>query len=269
MKKKIQKIELSAEEKLKIHLEREFKEIKQRYIPANPTYMFKVGDNVQLGALNNSVVSEVYENGLYYKITSEINKQDDLNKYLHNIRIVAWNDIQPYRTQEEIKKIPIFNDPSSLMHKLRFCNTGLGDLFSMKYHFGLDMNPPYQRDYVWSLEQKQQLIDSIFNIVPIGVFVYNRNRYDCGKELYTVIDGKQRINALTEYVENRFQYKGKYFNDLHPRDQNCIENYGILKATCEEFTLKEQMEVFVKINSTGVIQNVDHLKHVQSMIDKM
>jgi len=249
---------------LENYLISEMKDIKTRFIPKNPTYSFKVGDHVQYGCHDETYIEEVYEDGLYYKVKNINLKKQEFSKPFN---IVAWIDIQPYRTKEEFNKIPIFKNQSNLMYRLRFTNTGLNDIFSTKYHFGLDMNPPYQRDYVWSLEQKQQLIESIFNVVPIGVFVFHRNSFNCESELYTVIDGKQRINALTEFYENRFQYKGKYFNELHPTDQNCIENYGILKATCEEFTLKEQMEVFVKINSTGVKQDEHHLKQVQSMID--
>ena len=62
----------------------------------------------------------------------------------------------------------------------------------------------YQRELCWSLEDKQNLIDAIYNYTDIGKFVVVRNSYEHLKNLikrgYTqgiafheLVDGKQRL----------------------------------------------------------------------------
>jgi uncharacterized protein with ParB-like and HNH nuclease domain len=74
---------------------------------------------------------------------------------------------------------------------------------------------------VWELEDKVALIDSIFNNVDIGKFAFIHLNYG-EKYTYEILDGKQRMRAILDYYENRFQYKGKYFNELSCREQNHL-----------------------------------------------
>jgi uncharacterized protein with ParB-like and HNH nuclease domain len=69
------------------------------------------------------------------------------------------------------------------------------------------MNPDYQRDLVWSLEDKVNLIDSIYNDIEIGRFAfiktdYSKNNFDFDKDFYwEILDGKQRISAIIDFFE--------------------------------------------------------------------
>ena len=71
------------------------------------------------------------------------------------------------------------------------------------------MNPEYQRDYVWSEEDKVDLIDSIMHHRDIGKFVFVENPFDHSKERggdsYEVLDGKQRINAIIGFINGEFK----------------------------------------------------------------
>lgn len=79
-------------------------------------------------------------------------------------------------------------------------------------HFNL--NPPYQRGMVWSEKDKQGYIDSIYRgIVPNPIII---NVEENGT--LTCIDGKQRLTALKEYIENKFCFE--YYDD-----DNCVGIY--------------------------------------------
>ena len=53
-----------------------------------------------------------------------------------------------------------------------------GAIIHRANYFGIDFSPEYQRDYVWDLEDKVDLIDSIFNNIEIGKFVFIHNIFN-------------------------------------------------------------------------------------------
>lgn len=70
------------------------------------------------------------------------------------------------------------------------------------------VNRRYQRKLVWTVDEKQYLIDSIQKGLPIPLILLaqtNDGRYE-------VIDGLQRLNAIFSFIENRFELNGKYFD---------------------------------------------------------
>jgi len=69
-----------------------------------------------------------------------------------------------------------------------------------KYNF----EPPYQRRSLWTEEKKSFLIDSILKNYPIPpIFLHQKIDDETGKTIYDVIDGKQRLTAIIEFIENQ------------------------------------------------------------------
>ena len=64
----------------------------------------------------------------------------------------------------------------------------------------LNLKPNYQRNVVWSVEDKSAFIDSLYrNIVPTNI-VLNNNEDGTSE----CIDGKQRITSIIEFKKNMF-----------------------------------------------------------------
>ena len=70
------------------------------------------------------------------------------------------------------------------------------------------VNRKYQRKLVWTVDEKEYLIDSILNNLPIPLILLAKT--DDGK--LEIIDGLQRLNAIISFIENRFSISGKYFD---------------------------------------------------------
>lgn len=69
-----------------------------------------------------------------------------------------------------------------------------------KYNF----EPEYQRKSIWSDEKKSFLINSIVKNFPIPpIFLHQKIDDDTGITKYDVIDGKQRLSAIIDFLENR------------------------------------------------------------------
>jgi uncharacterized protein with ParB-like and HNH nuclease domain len=65
------------------------------------------------------------------------------------------------------------------------------------------VNRRYQRKLVWSVEEKQRLIDSILRDLPIPLFLVAEIGA-APDAPYELIDGMQRLNAIFAYLENEF-----------------------------------------------------------------
>lgn len=91
------------------------------------------------------------------------------------------------------------------------------DVYSIKDD--IDFNPEYQRrGDVWKKPQKQLLIDSIINQFDIPKFYFHElsnNEINNSNKNYAIIDGKQRLMSIIEFIEGRYKLADNfiYFND--------------------------------------------------------
>ncbi len=126
------------------------------------------------------------------------------------------------------------------------------------------LDPEYQRRHRWSVERKSRLIESFLMNVPVPpVFLYER---DLAR--FEVMDGRQRLTALSEFYDNKFALKGlQYWSDLDGRtysqlpskvrdgiDRRYISSIILLKETAatEEQAAMLKKVVFERLNSGGV-----------------
>jgi len=131
--------------------------------------------------------------------------------------------------------------------------------------------PEYQRELVWNLKNKQNLIFSIMNGSPIGEFIIakdtvNKKQY---YHIWTIIDGQQRINTLKEFVLNKFKdLDGRYFKDYSYREMTYLcegfTNFNII--TVQDLTLKEQVEIYLAKNVGGVIHTEEQLEKARQFL---
>lgn len=82
----------------------------------------------------------------------------------------------------------------------------------------INLDPPYQRLSVWDNEKKARFIDSIINGVDTPKIYFHDVRGQSQANApyrFSVIDGKQRLLALFEFMENKLRLPGdfKYFDN--------------------------------------------------------
>lgn len=131
----------------------------------------------------------------------------------------------------------------------------------------LDLTPPFQREQVWSMKQKSELIESIIMGIPIPVFYVKEN----ANGVYVVVDGKQRLTTLFDYIDNKFPldklsilkgYKGRRFSDISPLDQNKIEDctltLNVIKAPTSD---RVTFDLFDRVNRGGTRINNQEMRN--------
>jgi hypothetical protein len=133
----------------------------------------------------------------------------------------------------------------------------------------IDLSPKYQRRERWEPERQSQLIESFLLNVPVPPIYLAEEGYG----QYSIIDGKQRITAVSEFLANSLALKGlSSFSDLNglrfldlPRSlQNALQIRPYLRV----ITLLKQSnpllkyEVFIRLNKGGIELNNQEIRNV-------
>lgn len=135
----------------------------------------------------------------------------------------------------------------------------VSELLSLYKDGNLFLNPPYQRKYIWTLEDQQTLIESIFKGQPFpNIFVFEKK-----KGVFDMVDGQQRTRTILGYVQGYFPSfdNEKYDEALHG---NTVNNYKFPVIIIEEISQDESIEAFYTlVNKAGIHLNRPELKKAE------
>jgi len=143
-----------------------------------------------------------------------------------------------------------------------------------------DYSAVYQRDKVWSEEKKSFLIDSILKNYPIPpVFLRMKIDPETGVTKYDVIDGKQRLTTIRDYIDCKIslpddfgddkignsELNGTYFSDLDRFDKykRQLWHYRIPVIFIETDDNDLVKNVFDRLNRNGEPLVPQELRHAQ------
>lgn len=116
----------------------------------------------------------------------------------------------------------------------------------------VDMSPPYQRGLVWSLDQKQKLIDSIFWGIALPALYYRELNIEATGHWLEILDGKQRLNTLVEFLDDGFEFEGQLFSQFARGDQWKIRNTVVPSIRVTGLSNDDTAELYNRINFCGV-----------------
>lgn len=226
-----------------------------------PTYRFATGDEVVYGAWEKSTVIESFHDGLVYEIETETHKKGEK---VSGRQIVSWIDIRPH-----IVGMSSFTTNRDI--RLSYSSVTIESLLYRHLHFGVDFEPDYQRGEVWSMEDKEKLLESIFMGADIGRFVFrcrSEEEWRRDRLSYEIVDGKQRLLTLLAFFENRFPYKGVYFNELSGDDRRRFQETIIALAELKHISKKDVLRVFLMLNRGGRTVSDEHIQRVEKMLSE-
>lgn len=232
----------------------------------NERKIFALNEEVVVnhGGFISAYIQEVIEEGVYnvhitYETTKQYSKETHI---LTKNRVLGWWDIQKKVGKES---------PIMLGKDLRI-NFFQQDISSLLHRYiddrGVDMNPPYQRGIVWSDEQRQELLNSIFNYIDIGKFVFIKLPYAQGGFDYQILDGKQKLQTLVDFYFDKFQWNGFYYSELNWEMKIVFMHHSVSVAELDgrSFDEKAVLEYFIKLNTTGVPMAKEHIEKVKKML---
>jgi hypothetical protein len=126
----------------------------------------------------------------------------------------------------------------------------------------IDIAPHYQRRDRWHITKQSGLIESFILNVPVPPVYLSEDDYGT----YSVIDGKQRITSIKNFLNNEFKLKdlqrfpelnGYFFSELPQKIKNAlsVRPYLRIVTLLRQSDPSLKFEVFLRLNTGG-----EHLK---------
>lgn len=148
------------------------------------------------------------------------------------------------------------------------------EVLHAKYQRGkLNIQPTYQRQYVWDAKKASLLIESVLLDIPIPIIYLAQN----ADGVENVIDGQQRLTSLFSFIEGKFpdgrvfkltglnvfgELKGKTYKDLDDAKQEKIRDYSLrVISFTNESDPDLQYEIFQRLNTGSVALNDQELRN--------
>jgi hypothetical protein len=133
--------------------------------------------------------------------------------------------------------------------KYSITNWSIKKLYSTFKAKNLDLSPPYQRNFIWSTEDQQVLVDSINRNIPIPNF-FILKKAD-GK--FEMVDGQQRSRTIINFID-------KGFTDLGGHSYSATRHKGFLTFTFPVTIITDVEGESIKkfyalVNKTGIHLN--------------
>ncbi|WP_319502223.1 DUF262 domain-containing protein [uncultured Draconibacterium sp.] len=131
--------------------------------------------------------------------------------------------------------------------KYTFESWSIGELLELYQEDNLDLNPPYQRNDIWSLPAKRRLIDTIKQGFPLPNFFLYLN--DSG--IYEMVDGQQRTRTFLGYESGMFCDSDKVWFENSDKT-TFLNTYKLLIVIISEVEdPKLIVEFYHKVNKFG------------------
>lgn len=243
---------------------------------------WKIGEKVKTTDKNirNAVISEIINDRLV-KIECEMYFPNSREQIRQSEITVITNTLIPVDEEYKNSNISEINRFGQLTIwkgqeiEIVKVDTDLSKMYRKYAEEEIDLNPEYQRELVWTDKQKQDYILAILKqrakITPVII----EKLTEQGTVLYEILDGKQRLTALFDYIDNKYPLKtGEYFKDLSTKDMNVITrarvNYTRITSYKEcDVPLDFKLAYFLEINALGTKITDEHIEKIENKLKEL
>jgi hypothetical protein len=171
----------------------------------------------------------------------------------------------PYSTFQDIPQFPSWGayQIDVAWNQVEF---HLGDLAKS---LNVDLSPDFQRGHVWTREQQISFVEFVLSGGKSGRDILwncpSWHKPSNDKDTIVLVDGKQRLQAVREFMADRLPA----FGSLHR------EFGGRLRGTMVRFswhvndlpTKRDVLEWYLALNSGGTVHTDDELNRVRGMLN--
>lgn len=130
----------------------------------------------------------------------------------------------------------------------------------------IDMNPDFQRGYVWTQKQKEQYIE------------WNLRGGRSGKDIYfnhpgwfrsfegqmVIVDGKQRVSAVLDFLHNKVKAYGYYYGEYEDKLNTISQCFDVYVNDLKNRS--EILQWYLDMNTGGTIHTNDEINKVEELI---
>lgn len=132
-----------------------------------------------------------------------------------------------------------------------------------------DLDPPYQRGYVWTEEQKIAYIEYILKGGISGKDIF----WNCPgwmsnfKGPLELVDGKQRISAVLDFLNNKIKVFGRFFNEYEDKIRLCGPTFIFHVHDLED--RKAVVQWYLDMNTGGSVHTEKDLQPAYEMMKEL
>ena len=132
----------------------------------------------------------------------------------------------------------------------------------------LVLAPDFQREFVWKLKEKSELIESILMGIPLPMIYF----FEDDDGVLQVVDGKQRLTSLFQFIDDEFPLSqslsilrhlvGKRYSELTPAERTKIARHQFVTHTIIPPTPdKIKFDIFERVNRKGSTLNNQEMRN--------
>ncbi|WP_329121029.1 DUF262 domain-containing protein [Streptomyces sp. NBC_01353] len=134
--------------------------------------------------------------------------------------------------------------------------------------------PDWQRDEVWTPQQKQLLIDSILSGWKLPKFYFAKTSSD--PDEFDVVDGQQRLATIWEFFENKLRlsdesfkrFGGYTYSELPDALTDSFDDFTIQYDEITEATDDDIQEFFQRLQAGKSLTSAERLNSVNSNLTR-
>jgi hypothetical protein len=167
------------------------------------------------------------------------------------------------------------DSPTTTSHEYKMVGETISSIVGRFQNGMVNSKPSYQRGYVWSKATQQKLIDSIINKFAIPAIFLRVLDVERGNRVtQEVMDGKQRMKAILDFVEGKFKvlirgqmisFKEMDDNDshsfMHDRELTVVKYMHITDAQAKD--------IFSRLNHGVALTHGEKLQGINENVREM
>jgi hypothetical protein len=136
----------------------------------------------------------------------------------------------------------------------------------------IDLNPPYQRRSVWTSNDRKFFLDTIFNSFASPAIFLHKTLDENGIPMYHVVDGKQRIETVIMFAENKIalsktmndtRLAGKKWKNLDESLKRIFWDYVFIVEMVDTVQGTIVDEIFARVNRNARKLERQELRHAK------
>lgn len=138
----------------------------------------------------------------------------------------------------------------------------------------IDLDPPYQRRSVWTTKDRRFFLDTIFRDYPSPAIFLHKELSETGKVVHHVVDGKQRLETIIQFVENKISIDKNYGDaSLAGKTWKKLESEPTIKKKFWDYVLSVEFidtvegiivnDVFDRLNRNSRKLERQELRHAK------
>lgn len=173
-------------------------------------------------------------------------------------------------TPEESENLTVEYGRAQESAVIEIADQGLLSLSNLVASGSIDVSPKFQRRDRWSPEKQSLLIESFLTNIPVPPVYLAEDVAELGS--YAVIDGKQRLTAVSMFFAEGLQLRGLTrlpglngcrYGDLPRGIRNSLGMKNLRVTTLLRQSTEElKHEVFLRLNTGGEILNAQEIRNV-------